>query len=176
MASLGARRWFAVVALLLAGTASAAPAERKFGAWTVGFMSGKEAGVFAATINDSGGLLGQYCYKSEEKCLWLLANDINCEDGNQYAVLVNADTGAASAQIYCLKIEGKPRYVFVDFDLIDGIVRKATWFGIAFPMANGRFQVSRFALEGAAKAIAYMRSAAEGMVDKASRSTKDQTF
>jgi hypothetical protein len=38
-----------------------------FGDWFVGTTEDK-TGVFAATINDSGGLLGEYCFFKTGKC------------------------------------------------------------------------------------------------------------
>jgi hypothetical protein len=148
---------------------------RQFGAWAAGVLDGKE-GVFAATVNDSGGVLGQYCYREAGSCLWLLANDINCEDGAKYPVLVNTDSGAANTTIRCVKVDGKARYVFEVFDLIDDAVRSASWFGIAFPMEDGRFQVSRFSMQGAAQAVSLMRKAAEASAKPASSTTKDQSL
>jgi hypothetical protein len=148
---------------------------RQFGAWAAGVMDGKE-GVFAATVNDSGGVLGQYCFRESGSCLWLLANDINCEDGARYPVLVNTDSGAVSTTIRCIDVDGKARYVFEAFDVIDDAVRKANWFGIAFPMQSGRFQVSRFSMSGAAQAVALMRKAAEATAKPASSTTTDQSL
>ena len=165
----------AVVAVV--GAVPAAAQEKTFGAWTVG-VAGDREGVYAATVNESGGLLGQYCFRENEKCLWLMANDVNCEDGSSYAVLVNAETGAATVTLRCAKIGGKPRYLFEDFDVIDKAVRGASWFGVAFPLQNGRFQVSRFAMNGASAALAFMRRAAEAMVEPAgaSQGTRDESL
>lgn len=149
--------------------------ETRFGDWSVGVMAGEE-GIYAATVNDSGGLLGQYCYKENSKCLWLLANDINCDAGSKYSVLINADSGAATTQVACVKIGGKSRYVFVDFDLIATTVRDSEWIGIASPLKNGRFQVSRFSLAGAARAVALVNKAVESAVGNASRSTRDEVY
>lgn len=160
-------------AVLCAVPASAQ--EKRFGAWAVGTMK-ENAGAFAATVNDSGGLLGQYCYREREQCVWLLSNDIGCEDGAKYPVLVNADSGAATTQIVCMKVSGKPMYAFAEFDLIDGIVRQADWVGFAFPMASGQFRVSRFALEGAASAVEFMRKVMDQVIERVGRSTKDQTY
>ncbi|MGB8932197.1 MAG: hypothetical protein WCC48_13215 [Anaeromyxobacteraceae bacterium] len=165
-----AGRLVALCAALIALRADAQA--RQFGAWATGVMDGNK-GVFAATINDSGGLLGQYCYRESGSCLWLLANDADCEDGAKYPVLLNTDSGAANATIRCVKLDGKARYVFEAFNVIDDAVRSASWFGIAFPMVNGRFQVSRFSMQGAAQAVSLMRKAAEASAKPATSTTKD---
>jgi hypothetical protein len=136
-------------------------------------MAGNE-GVFAATINDSKGILGQYCYREEASCIWILSNEVGCEDGSQYPVLVNSDSGAVSTTIMCAKLHGKPRYAFAEFDVIDNIVRHSEWLGIAFPMKSGFFQVSRFPLNGAGAAVTFMRKVGDSMVQPAKTGTLDQ--
>jgi len=174
MNRLAVPRIFAVAALALASLPASAQ-EKRFGAWTVGVLPGKD-GVYAATVNDSGGLLGQYCYTKDSNCVWLLANDVDCAPNNRYPVLVNADNGAASLEILCMKLEGRPRYAFTDFDAIDAIVRKGTRVGIAFPMVNGLFLVNRFSLEGSLSAVTFMREMAEALAKKVGAGTRDQTF
>jgi hypothetical protein len=131
--------------------------ERQFGAWQVGTMTDNE-GVYAATANESGGILGEYCLTADRNCYWLLMNDAGCDDGHRYPVLVNADGGSSSLEIYCMKLEGKPRYAFTSFDAIDRVIKSSKRLGIAFPMRDGYFSVSRFSLEGATVAISNMRS------------------
>jgi hypothetical protein len=169
-----ASRWSAVAVAALCSV-SAAAQEKRFGAWTVGVMAGN-GGAFAATTNDSGGLLGLYCYRDGGKCLWLLKNDIGCDDGSKYPVLVNSDSGAASTEIVCLKLGGKPRYAFADFDTIDSTVRMSDWIGFAFPLRSGRFQVSRFPLDGASRALEFMHRLMKKAAEDADRGTRDQTF
>jgi hypothetical protein len=110
-------------------------------------------GVFAATVNDSLAVLGQYCYLEQGSCLWLLATDIDCKSGSRYPVLVNADGGAFTTEIVCYKLGEKPRYAFTNFDLIDSAVKKSEKIGIAFPMQSGNFQVNRFLLNGVTPAL-----------------------
>jgi hypothetical protein len=162
------------LATLCADRASAQ--EKHFGAWVVGLL-GENEGVYAQTTNDSGGVLGEYCYKKEATCVWALANDVKCEQGSKYTVLVNSDAGAVSMEIACLVLDGKAFYAFAHFDSIDGIARNASRVGIAFPMKNGLFQVSRFSLDGASSALALTKKVGEKMVEKANTSsTVDRTF
>lgn len=168
-----ARGIIALVSLLF--TLRADAQTRQFGAWAAGVLDGAE-GVFAATVNDSGGILGQYCFQELGSCMWLLANDTSCEAGAKYPVLVNTDSGATSTSIRCVDVDGKARYVFETFDVIDDAVRSASWFGIAFPMQSGRFQVSRFSMQGASQAVSIMRKAAEASARPASSTTRDQSL
>ena len=54
-------------------------------------------------MNDSGNVLGQFCYVEDEECLWLLSVDTVCEKGGDdtYPVLVNTDVAAAPLSVYC---------------------------------------------------------------------------
>jgi hypothetical protein len=166
---------FATVAILAALASGASAEDRRVGAWSVGVMKG-DSGTFAATENDAGGLLGQYCYPEQGTCVWILASKIVCETGNRYPLLVNTDAGAAVLEILCLDVEGKQRYAFTDFDAIDGIVHKARKLGMAFPTANGLFHVTRFSLDGASRAVALMRGVAESMGGKPETAPVGVTF
>jgi hypothetical protein len=80
-------------------------------------------------------------------------------------------------EIACLVLDGKAVYAFTNFDSIDGVVRSASRIGIASPMKNGLFQVSRFSLDGASAALKLAKQTGEQMVEKAnSSSTVDRTF
>lgn len=147
---------------------------QKYDAWIVGPIDGDE-GLYAATVNDSSGVLGQYCYTESNNCLWLIATDVTCEQESKYPVLVNADGGSAQMELVCLKFENKPRYAFTDFKKIDEVIRSSSiYIGFAFPMESGHFKVSRFLLGGSLKAITMMRNKAEkNQRSKPKRSTRD---
>jgi hypothetical protein len=159
---------------LLLTTAGLSAQERKFRDWRVGILSGN-SGVYAGTTNDSNGIFGQFCLKEDASCYWLLATDINCTEGNKYPVLVNSDAGASSQELYCIKIDGKPRYAFTNFDSINEIITASSRIGIAFPMANSQFQVSRFSLVGSNDALEVMLKVANELTKSStSTNTKDQ--
>jgi hypothetical protein len=167
-------RLFSKISLLMLTLASlsASAQEGQFGSWAVGSIVGNE-GLYAATMNDSNALLGQYCYFEGENCVWLLANDLGCENGSKYPVLINTDAGATSMELECMKLGGKPRYAFTDFQSIDKSISETSNLGIAFPLQSGRFQVNRFSMNGAIKAITFMRNAGELAISKKKNSTKD---
>lgn len=58
-------------------------------------------GFYAATVNDSGGVLGQYCNTAKGTCFWLIALKTGCKEESRYPVLVNSDDGARNLEIYC---------------------------------------------------------------------------
>lgn len=141
--------------------ATAADTE-SFGNWMVGTIEGGE-GYFAATVNDSNAVLGQYCYLESGDCLWLLATHTDCEEGERYPVLVNADAGSAQLELVCRKLGKKPRYIFTNFESIDKSVRNSgKYIGFAFPLQSGLFQVDRFLLDGAVDSLLRMRAVAKG--------------
>jgi hypothetical protein len=164
-----------VATLLVASSAEAAPPPVKtFGAWTVGITSDQE-GLFAATTNDSGGLIGMYCFKESRQCFWILTNDIRCKDDSKYPVLVNSDSGALSTEIVCSNLGKQPRYLFGHYEQIEEAVLNSEWIGIAFPLASGKFAVSRFQLKGAKEAVAFVEKAMKAVLEPAS-GTRDQTL
>ncbi len=141
---------------------AAAADTESFGNWMVGTIEGGE-GYFAATVNDSNAVLGQYCYLESGDCLWLLATSTNCEEGERYPVLVNADAGSAQLELVCRKLGKKPRYIFTNFESIDKSIRNSgKYIGFAFPLQSGLFQVDRFLLDGAVESLARMRAVAKG--------------
>lgn len=133
-------------------------AQAVFGNWAVGRLDADE-GFFAATINDSNGIFGQYCYIESDACIWLLVTDINCNEGSKYPALINADGGSEQLELICKKLDTKPRYIFTNFDRMENIINGSkTYFGIAFPLESGLFHVTRFLLDGSQEAIQDMRS------------------
>lgn len=170
------RLWVSLVAafLFVAG-APANAQEKRFGEWKVGVLRDSE-GIYAATVNDSGGVFGEYCYPAEDACLWLLSNDIKCEDGSKYPVLINASGGAVSTTMMCKAFNRKSVYVFTNFSEVERVLDGATWIGMAFPMQNGLFKVSRFPLDGHARAVAFMEKIAKSMPTSTTRSTSDQVY
>jgi hypothetical protein len=56
---------------------------------------------YAATINDAGHLLGQYCYFKSTSCVYFVGISLTCELGSQYPSLLNSDAGAAHISLVC---------------------------------------------------------------------------
>lgn len=163
----------AICFLILACYLSPAAADKRFGSWEVSSITADD-GIYAATVNESKAVLGQYCLYDMEQCFWVLVNDINCNEGSQVPVLVNTDGEALNQMLLCMKIDGKPGYAFTDFNAIEAVVRASSKVGIAFPLQSGLFQVNRFSLTGAIRAITFMRSKAEDAITKRNKGTKDR--
>jgi hypothetical protein len=133
----------------------------KYGSW---FVDASNSGgfLYAATLNDSGNLFGQYCFLGDGSCMWFLGMSIACKEGEQYPVLVNSDLGAYQLVLLCTgKIENVAyRYAFADFDAVDKIVKKGLRVGFAFPLQSDQFTVIRFNLDGSKSAVTSMREVA----------------
>lgn len=136
--------------------------DESFGSWSVGFVSDRTS-LYAATINDSGALLGEYCTPSKGSCMWVLGMSTGCEEGSKYPVLANANTGAVELEIVCNGkiLQDKWSYAFTNFEQIDALVKGGSRVGFAMPLQQDQFRVVRFLLNGASVAIARMRSTAE---------------
>ena len=151
---------------------------KSFPQWGTGITDDKD-GFYAATGNDSGGILGQYCLTDQSLCYWILVNSVKCEKDATYPALVNSEAGSDSVAMLCWPMpDGKPRFAFKSFNGIDDLIRKSSNIGIAFPMESGTFKVSRFNVSGANVALDYMRGFAEKAIAKkpsakSSASTKD---
>lgn len=145
--------------LVCAATSFTAYAQA-FGSWVA---ETADSFFWAGTSNDSGALLGQFCYPANGSCMWFLGISSACKEGEQYPVLANSDAGAAQLQVLCSsKVEnGLYRYVFTDFEAADELVKKGMQIGFAVPLQSDQFHVVRFNLEGSNLAVAAMRAAAE---------------
>lgn len=122
---------------------------------------------YAATLNSSGHLIGQYCFFKSGDCKYLLGAGITCTEGNEYPALINSTSGSTHVTIICGgKVGDQNVFLLSPFDDIDSIIRNADRIGIAVPMENDKFKVSRFSLSGSTHAIESMRSSAEKKMSK----------
>jgi hypothetical protein len=160
--------------LIACATVPALAAAEIIGSWQTDAFS---EGVYAATLNDSENLIGQYCYPDQGSCLWLLGLKTRCESGHEYPILANSDVGAREVTVRCgSRLEsGLYQYVFTNFDAIDEIVKGSSRLGFAVPLADDQFRVIRFSLDGARAAIDGMRARAADATNKPVRqNTRDQ--
>lgn len=124
-------------------------AQTTFGSWTTGVIE-NSAGVYAATMNDSGAILGEYCYYATKTCQWIIAVDSTCVKEQEYPVLANTDKGAASFTLHCngLQANGLYSFSFRDWKDLETMIRAGARLGIATPMQTDQFKVYRFLLNG----------------------------
>jgi hypothetical protein len=132
-----------------------------FGNWSTGRTS-SGSGLYAATVNDSGHLLGRYCLAGNS-CVYLLGIATACTKGDRYPVLVNAPTGARTLEVSCngpLESGSKYQYVFTAFDEVEQLVHRGTRIAFALPIDGIAFTIVPFSLIGSREAIAVMTAAA----------------
>ncbi len=124
-------------------------AQTTFGSWTTGVID-NSGGLYAATINDSGAIFGEYCYFATKNCLWLIAVDSKCIKDQEYPVLANTDKGAASFTLHCNGVEknGLYSFSFRNWKDLELMIRAGERLGIATPMQSDQFKVYRFLLNG----------------------------
>jgi hypothetical protein len=162
-----------LVALLCLTIPAPSAAQAAFGKWHVEAADGR---IYASTVNDSGHVIGQYCYPKDGKCYWLLGITTKCEKGEKYPILVNSDAGAESVEIYCFgelkSAPGRYQFAFTNFDRANHLVTQSKRIGIAIPLAGDQFRVIRFDVGDAAAAVGAMRDAADTI--RPVRGTRDE--
>lgn len=162
-------RWWPVLLAALTFPASAA--------WTEGETS--DGDLYAATTNDDGQVLAQFCTVADATCQWVLVTQDTCEVGKtRTPTLISAPAGATSATMACLSTTpsgGKTLYRlgFYPFDSVDAAFRQTGIVGIAIPLESGQFRVVRFSLVGGTAVIDRMR---DRVMKKQQTSTRGQTL
>ena len=151
--------WIIITVILV--LPSNALAQTNFADWLVGTTDDKK-GTYAATINDSGSVLAENCNVKTGLCSWYIVTDVVCKQGDDYPALANTDVASNYVVLTC---EGntdktKYRYVFKDWKTLEGLCKDSLNLGLAFAMANGRFNVYRFSLKGMTSSTASAEAAA----------------
>lgn len=129
-----------------------AQTQTEVGRWTTGVTPNK-TGVYAATMNDSGAILGEYCFFASKSCSWVIDIDSACEKDHVYPVLGNTDKGAAHFELVCKGqlASGLYGYVFKNWQDLERLIKAGARVGIATPSQADQFKVSRFMLDGLAQ-------------------------
>ena len=127
-------RLIAFILILIASAHASLARAENFGSWFTGKTNNNF--VFAATTNDNGHLLGQYCSPETGNCLWILGISTTCKLGDKYPILANSDSGASHLSVHCDEQleDGKFRYVFSKFNDIDSIIKGSLRIGFALPL------------------------------------------
>ncbi len=152
-------------------------AANAFAAWVEGETD--DGDIYAATTNDDGQVLAQYCALADASCTWLMVTQDTCDVGKtRTPALVSGPAGSAATSMACLSnsaSNGKTYYRlgFYPFDSVDTLFRQTGTVGIAFPLESGQFRVVRFNLNGGVGVIDRMR---EKALKKVKSSTKGQTL
>lgn len=162
-----------VFATFLAGIAQAETKVNKDWMWNT---DGQD-GVYAATANASGRILGQYCYFDDGNCVYTVSFGITCEEGEKFPVLVNSNTGVLNVDIICghQMTSTENAFYITPFDAIDQTVRNASNIGFALAMESGQFKVIRFSLAGSTYAIEAMLEEGAARLSREGQGQRDYT-
>lgn len=176
--TLRLRRAAALLAASVATNVVVAAETERFSDWLVGPFTN---GVYAATSNESGSFLAQYCYFHDGSCDYRIVFSKQCEDGSTYPGLISSEIGASHVTFTCrgrLPDKAKWIYVLSQFDLVDSTVRGAVRMSFAIPLDSDGFHVVRFSLRGAVPAIRFMQEVREvgARLNSAPAGTKDTTL
>lgn len=123
--------------------------------------------AYAATMNDSERLLGQFCKYDDGVCTYRVTFGASCEKDSDYPSILNSSLGSHSVNLVCLynADDGEGVFAISPFEKIDELVKKSDSIGFAVPMDDSKFKVVRFSLSGSTYAIAMMRAGAELLVE-----------
>jgi hypothetical protein len=153
---------------------AARAADQRFNDWSVGF-SDSGTSLYAATVNDSGEVLGEYCDLDSKKCHWLLGMETECDEGDEYPLLANTSSGARHLMATCFKDIGDGQHVYAfDWREIEAVIKGAKWVGLAFPMAGDAFKVVRFSLSGIDDSTRFMEAAFKRALEAGSRPSPEK--
>lgn len=135
--------------------------------------------VFAATANDSGEVLGEYCYFSDGKCIWLIGITTGCKPGDTYPVLANSDANTVSLEVVCRGqlSPGVFTLQFTNWKNLEANFTDSSRVGFAIPLKDNTFRVVRFSLKGRSTATTVAEEYFSSSLKKTkSESTKDQVL
>ena len=156
---------FQIVALMIMAAAKPeAPAKPQvFGKWQAKEEQGHRS---VYTINDSLSLFGFVC--AQKGCMYVVQMG-NCIEGKGYGLLMASTTAGGTVPAACLDFAGRPSF-FVDPEAIESLL-DGSEIAFAWPIESTGLKVSKFSLEGARKAVAWVndqraRSGAAGDASK----------
>jgi hypothetical protein len=110
----------------------------------------KNGYVEAYTFNESNSAFGVLCM---EKCVYYVDMKIKCTDGDKYSALMATTTGASSVKLNCLVLKDRFVNIIEPFDDVTEHIKDSENIGFAIALKSGKFNVSRFSLNGSIPAI-----------------------
>lgn len=104
------------------------------------------------TSNGSGSTFGMLCSRNSKVCNFYITTSIVCQKGARLPVILNAEGTVIPMNVECsiwAKRSGEiDIYWFEDRRQIIDLLFEKKIFGIALPLNDGTFVVSRFSLDG----------------------------
>jgi hypothetical protein len=171
---------YAIGGLILASQARGAEPVI-FQDWGTG-MGKDNTFMFAATVNDSGETFGEFCYFKTKSCSWYVLLHTACKPGTVTPVLANSDASALPLVVTCNgQMPGGELYsdAFGNWKDLETVLTDSIHIGFAIPLAEDRFTVARFSLNGRTKSTQVMEAAFAAQVSRppeGRQGTADQTL
>lgn len=144
--------------------------------WTV---SSTTNGMYAATTNDSGEVLGEFCYYSSKTCQWEIGMHTACKNDLDGIVLANSESAATPLEVGCTgELQDSPlySYVFKNWQNLESAIHDSSRVGFAVPLASDQFTVVRFSLVGRSDAQQAMEKAFFAKAKNGAHGTADQVM
>ena len=112
-----------------------------------------------ATTHENGtSTFGVLCTKG--RCRYYFANGTDCQPGGNYPLMITTDSGAISVEGVCEPVGTANGdimvYWFNESDAMNGAFLNSPVVGFAFPLTNGKFQISTFSMNGYSAAVERM--------------------
>ncbi len=142
------RRAFFILSLLtLCSLPVAADDRLEHGDWSSQFLDG----MGEATTHENGmAMFGMLCAKGS--CRYYFANDMDCEAGANYPLMITTDVGALSFDAICEPMASANGdvmlYWFNESPALNQALAKTPSVGFAFPLSGGQFKTSKFSMDG----------------------------
>ena len=140
------------------------------GDWTSQFQDGMGE---ASTHENGMSMFGMLC--GNGSCRYYFANGLDCEPSVNYPLMLTTDVGAVPVEAVCEPMATANGdvllYWFAETPYLNEAFTKTPAIGIAFPLTNGEFKLSRFSMSGFSDAVERMVEVMRG--DKPQESTKE---
>lgn len=104
----------------------------------------------AYTFNESDSSFGLFCM---EKCFYYVNMNVKCKEGDKYSALLATSNGSISVTLNCFALKERWISLIEPFDDVGVMIKGAETVGFAIALKSGKFNVSRFSLKGAQKAM-----------------------
>lgn len=131
----------------------------------------------AYTENESGSVFGILCGTT---CVFYLNFHVDCTNRTDYPAMINSSVGSEAIKLRCIHVRHeKEQHQVLAAEPTDNyfaMLKQSGEFGIAVPLANGKFNVSRFSLLGGAKAVATAIAAADERQKQSQSGLRDFTL
>lgn len=154
-------RLLLAVMLMMSGLvfgASVNQVDKTYQDWNVLSGDGDPPRINAFTMSTDGEGYLLYTCHINDKCYLMIVLNVSCDIGATYPMLLNADSGAISAETTCRRISeetGDAEFLFSDPDsTLAETVFSDVNIGVAFPKEGGKFRAIRFSLLGSQEAMA----------------------